>query len=435
MNLCFIKNFQLPQVNIDVVNQWIRFCVIFLISVLFASCSSTVLLSDGTKVQRPSNKTVMQHLQSGDIEALIYDHTCQSKKNQIIYDYLNSRCGYGTNSYLQLINYTRSSSRDVELQEMFTKKKEDYETIVLKSLSSMTISDVAKYYKSHNDEHVFLDDAIQSVYINGLEGFTYEKIRVLDNNFQGTKFSNEIHPVRIRIKNELMPDVMKVVEEECNTEFSLLDASKRISQQKVLQLFPGMLDNISNQLLDDDMPKEKKDILAKYNNLCNSNFPRGKISTIVNGQLAETVTKINSNRRSLSKGLVGFTPRYSTISKMTMKVITPKVTCPINDLVTLSKIQHDSGKYTEKNLILDVAGFLTTGVLGAAVTAYDIYSSYQDAKKDAQKMSPYLRSSVMGLGKGLQKALQQTVDSSYSRAKSSLKKNQELFKKSVYESF
>ena len=75
-------------------------CLCFL-----ASCSNTVLLADGSKVERPKKKVVMQHLEQRNVEELIYDHTCQSKQNEEIYNFLQLQSSYGKVSYAQLNRY------------------------------------------------------------------------------------------------------------------------------------------------------------------------------------------------------------------------------------------------------------------------------------------------------------------------------------------
>ena len=70
-----------------------------------------------------------------------------------------------------------------------------------------------------------------------------------------------------------------------------------------------------------------------------------------------------------------------------------------------------------------------------ALSAYDIYSSYKDAKAEANAMSPYIKAAINQIGKNLNNSIVQDVRNSHLKAKKSLISNQEHFKKSIYDNF
>lgn len=410
--------------------------VYILISALFTSCSTMVLLPDGTKVKRPNKKEVIAHLRDNNIESLIYDYTCQSKLNSRIYEHLDSIYPYTPCSYGKLNHYVELSNLNKDLEKLFKDKVLQYETDVLSGFSSKSVREIAEYYKSHTDEHVFLNAAIQQVYVDQMDSMEYTQIRELDRCFRNTIFSDTINVVRMTMREALMPSVRKVVDDYCKKELEMLAlVAGNTCKEKALQFMPYAMDKISDKLLDKDLPESSQSIAALYQKAWSAYYPKGKIQRMVNKELRDLSKELYEGRKALASELNGFIPKAAEVYLKVPQLSSAKATCPIKTLLRLSKIQHKSSGFSLKNFLLGAAGYFVGGIPGLALSAYDIYSSYKDAKAEANSMAPYIKAAIKQIGKNINNSIVQDVRNSHLKAKKSLINNQERFKKSIYDNF
>lgn len=410
--------------------------VYILISALFTSCSTMVLLPDGTKVKRPNKKEVIAHLRDNNIESLIYDYTCQSKLNSRIYEHLDSIYLYTPCTYGKLNHYVELSNSNQDLKKLFKDKVLKYETDVLSSFSSKSVREVADYYKSHIDEHVFLNDAIQQVYVGQMDSMEYTQIRELDRCFRHTIFSDTIHVVRMTKKEALMPSVRKVVDDYCKKELEMLAiVAGNTCKEKALQFMPYAMDKISDKLLDNDLPESSQGIAALYQKAWSAYYPKDRIQSMVNNELRDLSEELYEGRKVLASELDDFIPKAAEVYLKVPLLSSSKAKCPIKTLLRLSQIQHQSSGFSLKNFLLGAAGFFVGGLPGMALSAYDIYSSYRDAKAQANSMAPYIKAAINQIGKNINNSIVQDVRNSHLKAKKTLINNQERFKKSVYDNF
>ena len=145
--------------------------------------------------------------------------------------------------------------------------------------------------------------------------------------------------------------------------------------------------------------------------------------------------ELYEGRKVLSSELDDFIPKASEVNLKVPQLPAVKAKCPIKTLLQLSQVQHQSNGFSLKNLLLGAAGFFVGGIPGIALSAYDIYSSYKDAKAEANAMSPYIKAAINQIGKNLNNSIVQDVRNSHLKAKKSLISNQEHFKKSIYDNF
>lgn len=410
--------------------------VYILISALFTSCSTMVSLPDGTKVKRPNKKQVIAHLRNNNIESLIYDYTCQSKLNSRIYEHLDSIYLYTPCSYGKLNHYVELSNSNQDLKKLFKDKVLKYETDVLSSFSSKSVREVADYYKSHIDEHVFLNDAIQQVYVGQMDSMEYTQIRELDRCFRHTVFSDTIHVVRMTKKEALMPSVRKVVDDYCKKELEMLAiVAGNTCKEKALQFMPYAMDKISDKLLDNDLPESSQSIATLYQKAWSAYYPKDRIQSMVNNELRDLSEELYEGRKVLASELDDFIPKAAEVYLKVPLLSSSKAKCPIKTLLRLSQIQHQSSGFSLKNFLLGAAGFFVGGLPGMALSAYDIYSSYKNAQTEANSMAPYIKAAINQIGKNINNSIVQDVRNSHLKAKKSLINNQERFKKSVYDNF
>ncbi len=416
--------------------QYLTFGLIAIICALFTSCSTMVQLPDGTKVKRPSKKEVVAHLRDNNIESLIYDYACQSKLNSRIYEHLDSVYPYTSCSYSKLIYYAELSNSNQDLKKLFGDKVLQYETDVLSGFSSKSVKEIADYYKSHADEHVYLDDAIQQVYIGQLDSMEYTQIRELDRCFRHTVFADTIHIVRMTMKATLMPSVKKAVDDYCKKELEMLAfVVGKTCKKKALKFMPYAMDKISDKILDKDLPESSKSIAIIYQKAWSAYYPKDSIQHMVNNELQNLSEELYEGRKVLASELDDFIPKASEVNLKVPQLPAVKAKCPIKTLLQLSQVQHQSNGFSLKNLLLGAAGFFVGGIPGIALSAYDIYSSYKDAKAEANAMSPYIKAAINQIGKNLNNSIVQDVHNSHLKAKKSLISNQERFKKSIYDNF
>lgn len=410
--------------------------VYILISALFTSCSTMVSLPDGTKVKRPNKKQVIAHLRDNNIESLIYDYTCQSKLNSRIYEHLDSIYLYTPCSYGKLNHYVELSNSNQDLKKLFKDKVLKYETDVLSSFSSKSVREVADYYKSHIDEHVFLNDAIQQVYVGQMDSMEYTQIRELDRCFRHTVFSDTIHVVRMTKKEALMPSVRKVVDDYCKKELEMLAiVAGNTCKEKAQQFMPYAMDKISDKLLDNDLPESSQSIATLYQKAWSAYYPKDRIQSMVNNELRDLSEELYEGRKVLASELDDFIPKAAEVYLKVPLLSSSKAKCPIKTLLRLSQIQHQSSGFSLKNFLLGAAGFFVGGLPGMALSAYDIYSSYKNAQTEANSMAPYIKAAINQIGKNINNSIVQDVRNSHLKAKKSLINNQERFKKSIYDNF
>ncbi len=410
--------------------------LIAIICAMFTSCSTMVQLPDGTKVKRPSKKEVIAHLRDNNVESLIYDYTCQSKLNSRIYDHLDSIYPYSSCSYGKLNQYVELSNSNQDLKKLFEDKVLQYETDVLYGFSSKSVKEIADYYKSHADEHVFLNDAIQQVYVAQMDSMEYTQIRELDRCFRHTIFSDTIHVVRMTMKESLMPSVRKAVNDYCKKELDMLAfVAGKTCKKKALQFMPYAMDKISDKIIDENLPVSSQSIAALYQKAWSAYYPKDRIQRMVNEELRDLSEELYEGRKVLASELDDFIPKTAEVKLKVPQIPSSKAKCPTKTLLRLSQIQHQSSGFSLKNFLLEAAGYLVGGLPGIALSAYDIYSSYKDAKAEANAMSPYIKAAINQIGKNINNSIVQDVRSLHLKARKSLINNQERFKKSIYDNF
>lgn len=416
--------------------QYLICGLIAIICAMFTSCSTMVQLPDGTKVKRPSKKEVVAHLRDNNIESLIYDYTCQSKLNSRIYAHLDSIHPYTSCSYGKLNQYAKLSNTNQDLKKLFEDKVLQYETDVLSGFSSKSVREIADYYKSHTDEHVFLNDAIQQVYVGQMDSMEYTQIRELDRCFRHTIFSDTIHVVRMTVKETLMPSVKKAVNDYCKKELDMLAlVVDNTCKKNALQFMPYAMDKIADKMLDENLPESSQSIAALYQKAWSTYYPKDSIQGMVNNELRNLSEELYEGRKVLASELDDFVPKASEVYLKAPQLSSAKAKCPIKTLLRLSQVQHQSSGFSLKNFLLGAAGFFVGGLPGIALSAYDIYSSYQDAKTEANAMSPYIKAVIKQIGKNINSSIVQDVHNSHLRVKKTLINNQERFKKSIYDNF
>lgn len=120
---------------------------------------------------------------------------------------------------------------------------EEYEKAVFNKLEGCDVFAVAKYYKEHVKDRLFLTPVLARTYLAD-DSLTYQEVKLLYDEFEDTELGDVLVLRRDSLRNELLPYVRKGVESFLEFEDNLIDTYKSYAYEDAMDYLSTASGNI-----------------------------------------------------------------------------------------------------------------------------------------------------------------------------------------------
>lgn len=299
-----------------------------------------------------------------------------------------------TTSYAQLVEYQQFAIRDSILHKRYEALKNRKEGRILSIVSEMSLEEISRYYKNNVSEQSFLRPVLCSAFTRIIDTLQYTEIKTIYNTFSSTDIGDSIAPYYIEAREAIKPQITKGYKNYCAIEKEIRDYYLEKTKEELDLYIANSIEAFIEDLFDKDLPRRKEKVENKYNMSFNKNISKYQMSYIVNSNIKELVSVINSGRNSFLEELT------ETTIESTM-LYTPQDDNYIKseytkspDIVDLYKISEIQNRVDLKGIVLGAASLFTGGWAGLALSVLDIRHSVKNVKGKAAESMPYIRSFV-----------------------------------------
>lgn len=403
-------------------------------SILLYSCASTGGMGKQIPLSKLKKKdSVTIHVAQRNVRGLIADYGQRYRVRDAVAGWLFHTNTYDDATYADLLDYRRLADSDSVLTLGFDSIIGSYQARAVSAMDGMTDGQIAGYYRDNPLEQDFLRPFIMEVTLDGLDDRDYTGLRTLHRTFHGTDLQDSIAPAYLKKRDELLPTVRSNVQKYCKTELAVVDRYKRQFKASLASYISQAAEGAAEKLLDQDLPRERKDVVSFYRNLCSSSVNTAGIKERLRQPLHEMLQTINSSRDNYIRELAGREAYgdYHTGS-IVYRIGQPAVSVPVNDLMAVSRIQN---KTDWVGLGLGAASLLTGGVAGLLLGGIDALRSYNNGQKDAKQMTPHIKRIVKTTTTNIRNSVNKSVDNAFKQIRQGVAASQKKFQKAVYDNY
>lgn len=399
----------------------------YIFCVLLSSCKSKEIIAT------PMSEDMYQintDLLNNDLPALIEDYTKYPLYKNYTYDVIFGDIDFNKFTYTELLEYRNSEI--VELKDGFNAVIEQRQQMIIDSLSTGSINNLALHYKTNLNQRDFLDDFISQTLISNINEMEYPEIKYLSEIFKDTKYFENFHRKRNELKKQMSKQIKKDIDSYVKTEIELinyLDLSIRTSLMYYLyEQYP----KIVTEIIDLDFPKERDKIKQKVNHIITQRISQGYIVSKMKKEISNYLEQINASRRNNFHSITDeHVSSNAFINTNKFKFSVMPISYNINTLCEISKIQNESdGCGTALSIISFLGNFTPAALLLDAVDlGYGIYSE----KKRSEKQLPYIQKFSEDFLNRISISGTSYIDKIIENIRKEVKKSQIVFKKKYYE--
>lgn len=397
-----------------------------------------------------SDILIKSYIENSNILALINSSSSFPEQYEFISHYLINT-DYSMCSYDDLLSYESRSVGDSTLFTFFHNLREEYEEIIMDSLSTLSVSDIAYYYKKHPEEAIYLNPYLEESIYPTLNQSDYYYLRELHNAFDETYLSAAIDSVWAERRAELLPVVMKNIDEYFSVEQSVINVYKdhtwRVLDSLLRTNLPLVIDktlNVSNEgvlnLLFVEIKYDKTPLNDKIQEFSDSLFNPQLIQNILQKEVNNLRTELNTGRELLHYNLLYKTDSSFPVSTSS-EIIEPHLPrIPRSDLDKIDEYTKNSIKSRNiSSLISTAIGFIPGGwiVKGADVVmsvgdmAYCIISD----TKEGRTIQEYVSYFSEKYYNTMYDYINHIVDSVFDSQQNTLNNDQSIIKDIINETF
>lgn len=335
-----------------------------------------------------------EHLVNNNIEALIEDCILYPDYYNQISNYLLYDIDYSNTEYSQLLQYQELAKNDSILfcgYEFLIIQKEEH---ILSVVSEMTLEEISNYYQNNNSEQLFLRPVLCSAFTRIIDTLQYTEIKTIYNIFSPTDIGDSIAPYYTEARAAIKPQITEGYNDYCAIEKEIRDYYEEKTKEELYLFIANNIEAFIEDLFDKDLPRIKEKVEIRYNMSFNKYFSKYQMAHIVNSNIKELVSIINSGRNSfleeLTETTIESTLHYTLKDDNYIKSEFTKSP----DIVDLYKISEIQNRVDLKGIVLGAASLFTGGWAGLALSVLDIRHSVKNVKGKAAESMPYIRSFV-----------------------------------------
>ena len=261
------------------------------------------------------DKAVSEHIERQDVAALIRDHSRYPENARSVEDYLASGVDYDDLSYSDLTDYLRYSNGDSTLTAFFQGIVEDRQESVLEYISDCSFEEMGDYYRSHDDERVFLRSFLEETVYPELNGADYVLTRHIHRAFEKTDLSPYIDKIWSERRSVVLMEVEKALTSYFKKEDQLETYYRAHAFDEVRtyvdSIFPEMMENCLNEvengmldLLFVKLRRTKEPFADRVERIVNRYIPDSRVESEMVSAISEFIREVNDNRQELAVSLV-----------------------------------------------------------------------------------------------------------------------------------
>ena len=200
------------------------------------------------------------------------------KKAELVVEYLYNYNYYRVD-YRQLSKYANAASYNVYIEDFFNLMLEERKAKVLNTLSNLSLSEVAQFYKLHCAEHTYLKDVLSDIYFSNIDSLDYKTRKLLYNTFADTDLKFKISGPYFSLRDSLLSEIMESFNLCFKSEQEVLRQIENVVRYEVQQYLESGLHTIIHQLnVKNDRGLIKK--IFKREAMDNSSFKKYANETI-----------------------------------------------------------------------------------------------------------------------------------------------------------
>ena len=284
-------------------NKYI-FILTLLVGLLsFVSCKSNKELAYKYQPPTKEEEIIENHLISNNIEALIEDCVIYPDYNCQVANYLLNDIDYSLTNYSQLLHYQQLAQHDSILYAGYEFLVHQKEEQILSAVSEMTLNEIANYYKTNISEQSFLRPVLCNAFIGIIDTLQYTEIRTLYQTFSATDIGDSIAPFYFEIREAIRPQITKSYENYCENEEEVRDYYIEKTKDELDLYIANSMELFIDDIFSKDLPRDNAKVKDAFDVSFNKYFSKTQISSIVNSNIEELVSIINSGRYSFLEEL------------------------------------------------------------------------------------------------------------------------------------
>lgn len=391
----------------------------------------------------PDQIEINNSIVSGNPFKIMDSYFRYEEHRDFIADYLLSEVGYSDYTYSELEHFAQYAKRDTTLYEGYNFIIKQRENQVRDHIATLTLPAMAEYYINNTDERVFLRPLLQKSLISTLADKEYPFIREVHKSFTGSDLSHQIDSIYQIKRAEILPKVIKMVDQHCAVERQLLsqmqssamsDIATYLERGLPIVLEDG-LDKINRGILDEILTREATDSLSireyfeyKVGEVLNQEH----IANQIFGAANDFKQSIDSCRANIAEQLLldytadkklGLQQSYSAEDYQLLPL----------DWQPIEKIEQIKSKIDWVSWGLTIVS-LIPGVGIAADAADLIYGLWSESDK-SKGINEQLETFATQIGKVLNKSITDNTTALFDTLNSDLLSTQDSFKQYIYENF
>lgn len=415
------------------ISLYIKYIVLDIFILLLCSCGSNKELAYQYHPPTKEEEIIDEHLVNNNIEALIEDCINYPDYSFNISNYLLYEIDYSDFDYSLLLRYQRLSKHDSILSSGYESLIAQKEKHILSMISEMTLQDIASYYKNKTLEQSFLRPVLCDAFTRIIDTLQYAEIKTIFKTFSTTDIGDSIAPYYMEARKAIKPKITKSYNEYCTIEKEVRDYYLEKTKEELDYYVANCIEKFIENLFSDDLPRKKEKINGRFNESFEKNFSKKQMSFIVNKNIKEMTSIINSGRYSIMEGLsekIVDSSWYYVHYKGSYINNEYSNSLDIADLYKISEIQN---RVDWLGITLGTVSLFVGGWAGLALSVLDVYHGVKDVKGKAAEALPYMRSFITKTQKYLEDMSNYYISIGYKTYDSERSKSSNTFKDKIYE--